>query len=851
MERVVGRDVEVSGVEVGFFPLSMRIRELVVSDPTGLAPALATVEAVEFRVELIPLLRRQVRISRILVENPEAHLRVSVEGLSNYGDFSSQGPPPPGRDEASGQPLSLELKSVRIAGGSLSLANQEDSLTLDLEGLALEARVQREMDGPWVFSGESTTSLILPPRERVRGAEPLELPLRLAFHLQASQDFNEMEILEGTLGVDPMALSLTGRVSHLRDPVRTVSLDLSGENVPLSTLFEALPDQFRDSLPIRGEGEVTLALKAGGELGPDVTPEVSGEISLARGVLLAPDETRLAQFLDVGLNLQEGGDLQVEAEGEFMNGPFSMGGSIQLMDQRRVDLQLDAYPELSLAQSLLPDPESMELEGRVRADTRITGSLNDPRTLRFNGEASPTELTLRTQAIPVPITVHDGDFTLVGRDAAFRSLSFSLGRDRFSAQGRVGNLPSLLVAEEVLQLRGTVQGPRLDLTTLTEEVPPDSVLNYGKVAFAHLGGRAVAGRSAQEAARELRLVRPDSLPLAGEVTLVLDTLINARGPIEDVRATIGFGPRFIHLSQASIRRYGGTLTSQMNLRLGEATLQPFSFNLSAQGVDAGEFLSATSPLGPVFRGELSLQVEMVGALDSLLLPEPLTLIGSGSFSLREGGMNSTVLSESLATFLGLDELRAPQLQDWASSFVLQNGRVQLAESTLQGAPGQPSFQGGVGLNGSLDLLSAFSLSTERLSAFAQRNLGVVGELAGRTANRPDLVQAIIRIGGSLLSPELEVGPGGGAVPALQEAGAEAQRRIRQQSSTLQNRASSFLRRMIQENVPGTTGPDSLRPDSLRPDSLRPDTTRPDTIRPDTLRPDTLPPDTTRFGRGGG
>ncbi len=483
-----------------------------------------------------------------------------------------------------------------------------------------------------------------------------------------------------------------------------------------------------------------------------------------------------------------------------------------------------------------------------------------------------------------------------------QDLPVSLGEDHLSITGEVSDLLAFLDPDGTPRFEGSVQGPRLDLRRISANPPPDSTLTYGKVAFAKIGGRLVGGRGIEDAARELGLVRPDSLPFTGTLALRLDTVIDRQGRMENVRAQVDFGPTFVRVTDAVFNRYGGEIHTAVNLTLGPQAAAPFSMNLAVRELDAAAFLSRTSPLGRLVTGRISLELDLVGSLDALLLPDRPALFGSGSFSLS-GGLTAIPLTQALADFLGLESLRAPSIQDWSASFSLENGRVGLAEATLRGAPGAPRVGGTVGLDGGLDLLSAFDIPSERLSAAALARLGVAGEMAANILQRPEVLQAILRIGGSVFSPTIQADPRAAALTlgaaveqevrreaqerldaqraeaerVLLAQRAEAQRRIDEQKQQLQNRATGFLRDIVQRRdtiktppppnptppradtvAPDTVRPDTaprdsvlpdtLRPDTVRPDTVRPDTVRPDTVRPDTVRPDTVRPDTGRAGQ---
>jgi hypothetical protein len=270
-------------------------------------------------------------------------------------------------------------------------------------------------------------------------------------------------------------------------------------------------------------------------------------------------------------------------------------------------------------------------------------------------------------------------------------------------------------------------------------------------------------------------------------------------------------------------------------------------------------------------------LDLVGTLDGFLLPDRPALVGSGRFSLTDGGLTAAPLTRGLSDFLALPALREPTIRDWQTSFLLEDGTVLLADATLNGAPGEPRVGGGIGLNGELDLESIFNLPGDRLEEAALERLGVAGEIAANVARRPDVVQAILRIGGSVLDPAIQADPAATvralsqaveeevsaevearieeqraeAERVLQEQQAEAQRRIDEQKERLRDRARGFLQGLgrrpdsvAPDTVrPDTTQPDTVRPDSVHPDTIRPETPQPDTVRGDTTRPDTLRPDT--------
>lgn len=900
MEEVLNRDVEVARVEVGFLPLGVRFQDVTVADPTELAPELAHVGSLELRVAVLPLLRREVRVNRLAIEEFRADLRVGEDGRSNFGDLSTRQPEeagPQARPEEAGErtseteartseagaateegerpgeagsqatgegsggsrPFALDLRSIRIRDSSLGYAGAGDELRAQLTELELDASARRSDEGGWSLAGSTGGEATVQ-----RGDAPpilQETPLELVFDAETDGRMERLAIRDGELRLGQIALALTGEVDRLQDPVRSLSLALAGEGLPLPDLLALLPDSIRGQVPVEAEGSLAVDLRAQGEAGPGTLPAVTGSVSLTQG-RISLDGSRIAEDLTADLELMADNAVQTRSQATLLGGPVSMEGTATLEGEPRVDLLVRAGPVLDRLASVVELPDGVDAQGEITTDVRITGPAGDLRGLRFRGNVRTVNLRATHPGLGVPVEVARGEVELDGTRAILRDLPIQLGEDRLVLTGELANLLAFLAPGETPRFDGAVRANRLQLAKLTTRPLPDSSLTYGKVAFAKVGGRSVGERTVQQAAEELGLSRPDSLPLAGRLDVTVDTLIDNQGRMENLQAQVEFGPSFLQVSQATFRRYGGEISTSADLSLAADEAAPFSLSLQLESLDAGSFLSETTPLGRFLRGTVSGEIDLIGTLDGFLLPDRPALVGSGSFSLTGGGLASVPLTRRISDFLGLEALREPSFRDWAGSFLLEEGRVRLAESTLQGAPGSPTVGGSVGLDGELDLRSVFDLPSERLDASALERLGVAGEIAANVAQRPDVVQAVLRIGGSVFDPSVEADPAsavrtvGQAVEeearaevqeAVEAQKAEAQRRIEEQKEELRNRATGFLRNLIQRDTarPDTTRPDTVRPDTMRPDTVRPDTTRPDTMRPDTVRPDTTRPDTMR------
>ncbi len=853
LAAAANRDVEIGTAHVRLVPFEVRLSEVVVSDPTGLAESLASVGTVALKVRLLPLLRREVRVDRIAVMDPVVNLRVGPDGQTNFGDMSPAseesrtGPPGPGDHQ-----LTLELRDIRVEGGRLSYASARDSLEARVSEATAESSVRHEPGGRWLLAGRSQASVLLVRAGRTLLPDPTQAAL--SFDVETGDDFEQLSIREGTLSVEGIAFALGGSVGDLKEPVRRLALEATLRDLPIERVLPALPDSLQARLGGTASGTLSAELTVRGDLGPDVRPEVTGTTTLSGVRVSARDGVVVADALEGRVVLAGGGRVEPAVSGRVLGGAASVGGTVTLGRDGGLDLTVRADPDLAGVASVVVLPDGVTLSGRAKVDLRVGGTPGAADALSFTGTIDADAIRVTHPALGVPVIVRSGTVRLDGTRARFSAIPVAVGSDLLSVTGDLRDLSALAREGSTPYLTGSVEGDHLSLVALRATPPADTALTYGRVAFARVGGRSVRGVPPEDAAREMGLERPQQLPIAGALDVRLDRLEDRRGVSEDVRAHVEFGPRFVRVTEATLRRYGGELSSGMDLTLGETSEEPFTFALRASNVDAAAFLASTTPLGRLVKGTFTVEIDITGSIDALLLPNRPSLVGAGRFLVEGGGLNPSPVTERLAAFLGIDGLRAPDIRDWGTSFVLENGRVRLADATVNGAPGSPRVGGGIGLDGGLDLLAAFSLPAERLDAAALERLGVAAGVVDRLRRRDDVVEAVLRIGGDVLDPNLRADAGSPvrtlATAAQEEAKAEVQEQIQEQRKAIEERATGFLRGLMQRRdtaraVRDTTRKDTVQADTLRRDTVPPDTLRKDTIPPDTLRKDTIPRDSLR------
>lgn len=123
VEGATGRDLTISGdVGVSFWPvLGLRAEDVALANVEGgRAPAFLDARELDIGVELMPLLRREVVVRRLVLKQPRIALEVDGEGAPNW--LLRPASAPSGSAPRSGEPAvsRAALREVRIIGGEAS-----------------------------------------------------------------------------------------------------------------------------------------------------------------------------------------------------------------------------------------------------------------------------------------------------------------------------------------------------------------------------------------------------------------------------------------------------------------------------------------------------------------------------------------------------------------------------------------------------------------------------------------------------------------------------------------------------------------------------------------------------------
>ncbi|MEM6847311.1 MAG: AsmA family protein [Pseudomonadota bacterium] len=203
--RVLGAQVSVDGdLDIRFLPRPhMRLTDVAVGDP---ANPLMQASAVEFDVDLAPLLSRDVRVLDLMLSDAVVFARLDQEGALRVAT-----PHQSVSDAAFFSWNKVEVEQLTLDNGSLILVDERSRTEHQVSNIQMTASA-RSLSGPFSAQATLRVSGVDASVRLAAGAVDAEKRMALSFDFAPAQ-LPMTANFDGTVSADPKQLSLTGAVT--------------------------------------------------------------------------------------------------------------------------------------------------------------------------------------------------------------------------------------------------------------------------------------------------------------------------------------------------------------------------------------------------------------------------------------------------------------------------------------------------------------------------------------------------------------------------------------------------------------------------------------------------------------
>lgn len=259
-----GRTLEIDGdISLSVFPwLGLDIGSTRLGNAKGFAPPyMASVDTVQVRVKLLPLLKKQLEVDTVRLVGLQLELAKDKAGKTNWADLETAGKAPEEKPEQpGGAGMSLEhlaIGGVAISNARLTWDDRQSGAHYDITDLSLDTGAITEGKPFDLRCGFGVASR----------APPLQARFGLTGTVQVGKDLKKIDVHHAVITLDASGDGVPGGKQHV-----SLSTDVA---VDLDAQTLNLPEVVLEALGVKVTGKV-----AGTGIGGEA-PKFSGNLRVA------------------------------------------------------------------------------------------------------------------------------------------------------------------------------------------------------------------------------------------------------------------------------------------------------------------------------------------------------------------------------------------------------------------------------------------------------------------------------------------------------------------------------------------------------------------------------------------
>ena len=465
VQEATGSEVEIDEMSITFFRTFPRfgldMQGLRIPDPNG--EPVASFESIMLSLELIPLLRSEVNISRLSLTKPEIFYTVFPDSSTNI-DFLLEED-----DNPEPSTINLNIPRIIISDGSIFYSDTSTLTNVRMVGLDTELSlfysdvIETEMDA-------SLASLHV-DMDGVNYITDLPLSLNQTSILDLENEI--LTFSEGIFSIRGLSLNLLGSVSSWSSDQPHLSLQFRSSSDNFGELLRLAPPGLDEQLSnMVTSGSLQLEGSVEGIYSENVYPRIDLTIAVADGYLQNPDLPEAIE--EIRFEILFNNDLATIQNLHARAGVNSITGSGKIVnpleENAAFSLDIDGDINLNTVRNFYPiqDLGIDELAGLLNFNATATGQLSTPEEATFSGLFNLTEGRLKY--MDVPNAIENINFRLNANQDRVRitESGFTAADNLFTLSGSI--LRPLDEVSRTVDLQSNVQ---FDLATIKEFYPID------------------------------------------------------------------------------------------------------------------------------------------------------------------------------------------------------------------------------------------------------------------------------------------------------------------------------------------------------------------------------------------
>lgn len=410
------------------------------SDSEDSPRSLASVDELLVTVELFPLIRGNVNVSRLDVIRPNFNYVIYEDGRTNLDsllEFMEADEEPEEVTEAqAGTQIDLEL--IRVREGRITYNDHSTRTYVSMRGFESDISLTYgELLTTDVDASVEALSVTYEGDQLIAN-----LPVSLSQRSVVDMENERVSIETGRLNIRGLDLDLEGEIAEWSADAMFLDLRLNSSSDDFAALLEMVPDNFKEDLEgVTTRGSLVLNATINGRLGEDQIPEFELELGVDDGFIQYPGVDSAIEDITIRVvannSIANIETFRARADINSVEGSGVINNPLEDDADFRLGFFLDL--DLGTIRNFYP-LDDVELSGKMEMSANATGTLADAENAEFSAR----------------IQLEDGYVKYVDLDEPIRDMFVTLNAterridiESFSARA----------AENTLSLSGNITDP--------------------------------------------------------------------------------------------------------------------------------------------------------------------------------------------------------------------------------------------------------------------------------------------------------------------------------------------------------------------------------------------------------
>ncbi len=687
-QQALGRRVSVGDVGVSLWGgLGVRLNNFAMADDPAFSPGeFVRARDLQLNVRLLPLLRRNLEVKRVILHQPVIQVIRDKQGRFNFSTIGAVREKKPRekiekeeRPPEEKLPPALLVSLVDISGGEVHYLDRATGA--DIRARQIDFRV-RDLDRDRPFDAQLATALFADKQN-------VKLNARIG---PLGHEFDLGKIpLDGTITVDPLDFT------QLQTALPTIKAALP-KDVNLAGIVRIRDLQLRGNLndvTVKGNVDGTAAAVNYGKTlhKPSGTP-----------LVLTTDARYANQAMRFG-----------DTKLQFHNMQSTVKGDLALKDAPVANLTVSTNRfSLDGWDKLVPALQGYALSGELEANATVKGKIGQGAVPQIQGMVNLARVSAKPPQFPQPIRDLDTTIVFTGKRADIKDMTLSLGASKISLAAEIDQFAPFTLSYKIStpELR-----PADFQSGLPAERKADVIRDLSSAGSLRTKNGSVTFQGNLSSANG-RLYQIDYKSLSTQVTLE---------------------NQVANLRNLRLNALSGSM--QVDGTYSYAQPQPqFSVSSNLQGINLSELYRSLDPKAAHdIEGRLNANMKVAGNGNQWQEIKP-TLRGQGNAEVLDGALLNVNIAERVLTSAtgipGLTALISPEIREKYpetfqakdTRFKVMKGLFNIAEARfnvkdLQIAAADYGLQGNgwVDFDKQVDFQARLTLS-QRLSADLARSV---------------------------------------------------------------------------------------------------------------------------------